>query len=163
MRFRLGQQAASADSKSVEQYWLKQFEQLPPLLDLPLDRARPAIKSFSGATVRRLLGATTVKAVKSAGASQGCTLFVTLLTGFQALLSRLTGQADVVVGIPAAAQSLLDGETLVGHCVNFLPLRALMPAKMTFAQLLAQGKKTLYETGTNTRLIHMERWCGSLE
>lgn len=149
----------------VERYWLDQFKTLPPLLDLPLDRPRPAVKSFTGATVRKTIDAETARALKRAGGSRGCTLFVTLLSGFQALLSRLTGQDDLVVGIPAAAQSLVPQQTLVGHCVNFLPLRSQVNAEATFSQLLTQSKKTLldaydhqtYTFGTLVRKLNVPR------
>src|SRR6185312_6780762 len=54
-------------------------------------------------------------------------------------------QDDLVVGIPAAGQSLLEGQTLAGHCVNFLPLRARIPEAGTFSELLSQSKRTLLD------------------
>jgi len=146
-------QAGEPKHAEVEAYWLKQFAERPPVLDLPTDRPGPAVKTFAGATERHKIGKTLHQSLKKAGAKQGCTLFATLLTGFQALLCRLTGQDDIVVGIPAAAQSLEEGKSLVGHCVNFLPLRARLAEDETFAQLLARGKRTLldaYEHQTYT-------------
>ena len=157
-------EAQSDSAKAVEQYWLAQFEQIPSLLDLPLDRPRPSVKCFSGSTARRHFTLATTQTVKRLGASQGCTLFVTLLAGFQTLLSRLSGQDDVVVGIPAAAQSLLNG-TLVGHCVNFLPLRAHISPQSSFAAVLKNGRTSLldaydhqkYTFGTLVRKLRMPR------
>ncbi len=146
-------QASEPKHAEVEAYWLQQFAERPPVLDLPTDRPRPAVKTFAGATERHKIGKALHQSLKKAGAKQGCTLFATLLTGFQALLCRLTGQDDIVVGIPAAAQSLEEGKSLVGHCVNFLPLRARLAEDETFAQLLARGKRTLldaYEHQTYT-------------
>ncbi len=134
-----------ADSAAVEKYWTGQFTDIPSPLDLPTDRPRPSVKSFAGATVRRTLGIEATQTIRRAGASQGSTLFVTLLAGFHALMSRLSGQSDIVVGIPSAAQSLLDGQTLAGHCVNLLPIRAQMPANVSFAELLRSGQKTLFD------------------
>ena len=158
-------EAASASQEKVEKYWLKQFAQLPPLLDLPTDRPRAAVKAFEGATVRRTIGAAEYRKIKKAGIAERSTLFATLLAGFEALLGRLTGQDDLVVGIPAAGQSLLEGETLVGHCVNLLPLRAQLPADITFAELLAASKQTLldayeyqqYTFGTLVRKLNLKR------
>jgi len=128
-----------------EEYWVKQFEQLPPLLNLPADRPRPAMKSFAGATFRRQISAAVYKNIKRAGAQQKCTLFVTLLSGFQALLSRLAGQDDIVVGIPSAGQSLIEDRNLVGHCVNFVPLRGILPESTTMAQFLTQIRQKLLD------------------
>jgi amino acid adenylation domain-containing protein len=153
------------DLAQVETYWLKQFEQLPPVLNLPTDRTRPAVKSFKGSTYRARIDAASYKQIKKAGAQQGCTLFVTLLTGFATLLHRLTAQDDIVVGIPTAGQSLLDNGNLVGHCVNFLPLRARMPENQKASALLQQLKRTVldayehqtYTYGTLVRKLKMRR------
>ena len=155
----------SAELALVETYWLKQFEQLPPVLNLPTDRPRPAVKSFEGSTVRAFIDAATYKQIKKAGAQQGCTLFVTLLSGFATLLHRLTAQDDIVIGIPTAGQSLLDDGNLVGHCVNFLPVRARMPENQKASALLQQLKRTLldayenqtYTYGTLVRKLKMRR------
>ena len=133
----------SPEGKKNEQYWLEQFQQPAPLLNLPVDRPRPAIKEFKGATHRTKIGAESYNRIKKFGASQKCTLFVTLLAGFQILLSRLSGQDDIVVGIPTAGQSLLDDAVLVGHCVNFIPLRGRLAGNPTAAEFLAQMKQTV--------------------
>jgi len=128
-----------------EAFWTEQFAQLPPLLNLPIDRPRPPMKNFAGATYRRKLDAASYKTIKRAGAQQKCTLFVTLLAGFHVLLSRISGQGDIVVGIPTAGQSLIEDKNLVGHCVNFVPLRGDLSADPSMAQFLEQIRKTLLD------------------
>ena len=128
-----------------EAYWTKQFAQLPPSLNLPIDRPRPALKGFDGATFRKKIDAATYKAIQKAGAHQKCTLFITLLSGFHALLSRLSGQDDIVVGIPAAGQTLVDDRTLVGHCVNFVPLRGKFSNDLAMSDFLQQMRQTLLD------------------
>ena len=76
------------------------------------------------------------RALKKAGAQHGCTLFVTLLAGFEALLSRLSGQEDFVVGVPMAGQALLENGHLVGHCVNMMPLRCRIEPAARFVDHL---------------------------
>jgi amino acid adenylation domain-containing protein len=134
---------SGTEGESVEKFWLDQFRQPAPLLDLPTDRQRPAVKEFKGATYRTRIGTDAYNAIKKLGAKQKCTLFVTLLSGFQILLSRLSGQDDIVVGIPTAGQSLLEEAVLVGHCVNFIPLRGKPTADSSAAQFLAQMKQTV--------------------
>ncbi|CCE09372.1 Amino acid adenylation domain protein [Bradyrhizobium sp. STM 3843] len=133
----------SAEGRKVESYWLEQFREVPAPLNLPLDRPRPAIKEFKGATFRTRIEADAYNRIKKFGASQKCTLFVTLLAGFEILLGRLSGQDDIVVGVPTAGQSLLDNVTLVGHCVNFIPLRGRLTGNPTAAEFLAQMKQTV--------------------
>ncbi len=135
----------SAKGALTESFWLKNFEILPPLLDLPLDHPRPAMKSFSGATYSRKISAAALKEIKRAGAQQKCTLFTTMLAGFTALLGRLTGQEDIVVGVPAAGQSLVEDQVLVGHAVNFVPIRGVTHEGMTTAQFLQQMRGNIFD------------------
>jgi amino acid adenylation domain-containing protein len=133
------------DGVKIEEFWAQQFAKPALLLDLPTDRPRPSVRTFRGATERRKIGVSTYREIKRAGAQQKCTLFATLLGGFQILLSRLSGQDDIVVGIPAAGQSLLDGQTLVGHCVNFLPVRCPVSFSWQAKESLAQVKRALLD------------------
>ncbi|MGH9453299.1 MAG: aminotransferase class III-fold pyridoxal phosphate-dependent enzyme, partial [Terriglobia bacterium] len=135
----------SPEGAKVEKYWLEQFQQPAPLLDLPTDRPRPSVKGFKGATYRRKISAASYSSIKKLGAKQKCTLFVTLLAGFQILMSRLSGQDDIVVGIPTAGQSLLEDAVLVGHCVNFIPLRGRLAHNATAAEYLSQMKQTVLD------------------
>ena len=159
------QQQGDNPDQNAANYWLKQFEQPPSVLELPTDRPRPPIKSFKGATYRAQIDAATYKQIKQAGARLGCTLFATLLGGFASLLHRLTAQDDLVIGIPTAGQSLLDNGTLVGHCVNFLPLRIEFSENLTAADLLHQVKRTIldayehqnYTYGTLVRKLKLRR------
>jgi hypothetical protein len=121
--YQQAQATGSEENSGNEAFWLNQFAQPGVPLELPTDRPRQAIRSHKGSTHRARIDAITYQQIKQAGARQGCTLFVTLLTGFVSLLHRLTAQNDIVVGIPTAGQALLEDRTLVGHCVNFLPIR----------------------------------------
>lgn len=138
------QSRQSVDPK-VEAYWVSEYTEPAPPLELPLDRPRPVLKSYRGATHVAKISAEASRRIKKAGAQRGSTLFSTLLGGFQALLARLTGQSDIVIGIPAAAQSSLNGKTLVGHCVNFLPIRMKLTGDPAIGDLLAQSRRKLLE------------------
>ena len=135
----------SSEGNANEKYWVEQFKRPAASLDLPLDHSRPPIKSYKGATIRHIIPLEAYHEIKNFVAHQKCTLFSGLLAGFQALLSRLSGQGDIVVGIPAAAQSRLDNEVLVGHCVNFLPLRGFIDKDTTVAALLGEVKTALLD------------------
>jgi amino acid adenylation domain-containing protein len=104
-------------------YWTRIFAELPAPLELPTDRPRQAQRSFNGGTRTSFIDAELYRQVKAASAKRRRTLFATLFTAFQVLLLRLSGQRDLVIGVPAAGQSLLEGPSPVGHCVNFLPMR----------------------------------------
>lgn len=160
----------SADFAKTERFWLDQFAQQPPLLELPTDRPRPGVKSFAGASLCRRIDAKLYQAVKKAGARQGSTLFVTLLAACQTLMGRLADQSEVVVGVPTAGQSLLEDQTLVGHCVNFLPIRGAWKRETRVGEFLsATAKRVLdayehqnYTFGTLVRKLALPRVAGRL-
>jgi amino acid adenylation domain-containing protein len=113
-----------------ERYWVEIFENRIPMLELPTDRSRPALKSYNGSTLQSSLGAELTAEVKKASSQLGCTLYVTLLSAYQILLHRLTQQSEVVVGISTAGQALIDDASLVGHCVHFLPMLSEFPGSL---------------------------------
>ncbi|AUX80123.1 hybrid non-ribosomal peptide synthetase/type I polyketide synthase [Sinorhizobium fredii] len=152
-------------SNATERFWLDQFAEVPDLPDLPLDHPRPERRNFAGGTVHGQIEADDYKALKKAGAKAGATLFSTLLAALQMVISRLSGQDDIVVAVPSAGQSLLDGQTLVGHCVNLLPLRQQVDASMRFdAHLKATQQLVInafehqdYTYGTLVRKLGIKR------
>lgn len=160
----------AADFARTEQFWVEQFAQPPPLLELPTDHPRPGVKSFAGASLCRRIDAKLYQAVKKAGARQGSTLFVTLLAACQMLMGRLADQSEVVIGVPTAGQSLLEDQTLVGHCVNFLPIRGAWTRETKVGEYLsATAKRVLaayehqnYTFGTLVRKLALPRVAGRL-
>jgi amino acid adenylation domain-containing protein len=156
---------ASLQGKQVEQYWLQQFQTPVSPLGLPTDRPRPPVREFKGATHRRKIGAALYSDVRKLGAKHKCTLFVTLLSAFQILMKRLSGQDDIVVGVPMAGQSLLDDAALVGHCVNFIPIRAHVDGTQKVPEFLAQLRQTVlaayenqnYTYGRLVRKLSLQR------
>lgn len=135
--------AQSGTWKNQQKFWLEQYKTLPPAIDLPLDRPYPADRTFKGGTVEHLIDEASYRAIKSAGAKQGATLYGTLSAVFALLLHRLSGQDELVYCIPAAGQN--DGENtgnLIGHCVNFLPLRSRMEKEEGFSAFLQRNRDT---------------------
>jgi amino acid adenylation domain-containing protein len=140
--------AASADSaemRSNERWWIEQFATGVPALDLPTDRPRPALRTTRAGREDHVLPAALVAQIKRTGASLGASLFATLLAGFDALLYRLTGQTDVVVGIPAAGQAAAGLEGMIGHAVNMLPLRSRFARSDRFADLVSAARATMLD------------------
>ncbi|MCH6483724.1 amino acid adenylation domain-containing protein [Pseudoxanthomonas sp. LH2527] len=128
-----------------ESYWMSQFAGEPPVLELPTDRPRPGRRTFASRREDHVLDAELVTALRRLGARRGASLFATLLGGFATLMSRIAGQDDVVVGIPAAGQSVDGHDHLVGHCVNLLPLRFDLQPEQGFTQVLAGAQATLLD------------------
>lgn len=127
------------------EYWKRRLTPLPELLTLPADRPRPATRSYAGSTYFTEFPAEMTVALRKVGAGVGCTLFTTLLAGWQVLLWRLSGNCDPVTMIPAAAQAQIDDQVLVGHCVHLLPIRAALQPEMTVAEWIRTLKPVVLE------------------
>jgi amino acid adenylation domain-containing protein len=121
---------ASAD---VE-YWVAQYADSAPVLDLPLAGSRPAMKTYRSGREHLRIDNGLYAEVKKIGANAGTTLFATLLAAFEVLVHRLSGQSDFVVGIPLAGQVGLENFSLVAHCVNTVPLRAGLDPDAAFTE-----------------------------
>ena len=129
--------AAHPDMQAHVDYWLGRFPgSTQPVLDLPLDRPRPAARTFNSRRTERLLDKRLVSTLRVTSTKAGASLFTGLLSGFVATLHRLTGQEDIVVGVPASGQLAHDMPGLVGLCVNLLPLRIATHAGMRFDALM---------------------------
>ncbi|MCO6509298.1 MAG: amino acid adenylation domain-containing protein [Aridibacter famidurans] len=134
---------------AAEKYWLEQFVVPPPNLDLPYDRPRPSNKTFNASVESFTLDEGLYQDLKRLGAKNGATLFSTLLAGFNLLMYRLSGQDDLVVAVPAAGQSMVGEERLVGHCANLLPVRSQVASDESFADYLGRVKRTVLDAYDN--------------
>jgi amino acid adenylation domain-containing protein len=144
--------SASTAAREDEDYWVQQFADSIPVLDLPTDNPRPGFKTYSGATQELRLDQTLCGAVKATGAKHGCTFFVTLLAAFEALVARLSAQDDFVIGIPMAGQALVESGHLVGHCVNMIPLRCRVDRSAPFSDHLKSVRDSFLAAQSHQQL-----------
>ncbi|NNB98210.1 non-ribosomal peptide synthase/polyketide synthase, partial [Corallococcus exiguus] len=121
-------------------YWKQQLAGAPAALELPTDRPRPAVQSRRGATVPVHFPSQLTDSLRSLAQREGATPFMLLLSAFQLLLSRYSGQDDISVGSPIAGRTHSEAEGLIGFFVNTLVLRAHVRPEDSFRQLLAQVK-----------------------
>lgn len=128
------------DYTLIEKYWLNQFEPPVPVFDIPTDFVRPAIRTYKSHRDDYPLEKELVSLVKKMGAEAGCSLVVTLLSAFEVFLYRISGQKDVILGLPTSGQSATGSFDLVGHCVNLLPLKISINPEQSFSDYLKQRK-----------------------
>jgi amino acid adenylation domain-containing protein len=121
-------------------YWKQQLADAPAVLDLPTDRSRPAVQSYRGAVVPFAFSQNLEERLKTLSQREGVTMFMTLLAAFQTLLSRYSGQEDVVVGTPIAGRNQGGVENLIGFFINTLVLRNKLSSRQTFRDLLRQTR-----------------------
>jgi amino acid adenylation domain-containing protein len=130
-------------------FWLEEFEEEIPVIDLPYDYVRPAVQSFEGGTVDFQLGKKNAGLLKTCASQQGATLFMVLLTITNIFLSKLSGQEDIVIGSPGAGRRHADLEGIIGMFVNTLALRNYPCRQKTFIDFLNEVKKKTLDVYEN--------------
>ncbi|WP_141554390.1 non-ribosomal peptide synthetase, partial [Xenorhabdus kozodoii] len=126
--------------KQVE-FWRDTLQGAPALLALPTDRPRPAKQSYTGSRVNIALSPALQAGLKALSQRHGTTLFMTLLAGWATLLSRISGQDDMVIGTPIANRQQPELAPLIGFFANTLALRVQLHNNPTVSELLSQVKK----------------------
>lgn len=162
--------AKSPDHANVERYWLDLYKGPIPRLDLPGDRTRPKQKTYKGNRLDLVLSQELVRGLKEVATRSGASFVTTLMTTFEVLLHKLTGDSDIVVGLPAAGQSDLGMKHLVGHCVNLLALRSRIDEEQAFIEHLKARRTGVldafdnqkYTFGTLLRKLNVPREPGRI-
>jgi len=132
--------AETEDHKKIEQYWISQFQRDVPVLDLPTDFPRPQERTYKSHRLDFPLDQELVSAIRKLGSLSGCTLVTTLMAAYEVFLHSITGQKEIILGIPTAGQSVSGLYGLVGHCVNLLPMRSQPEGKLLFSEYLNNRK-----------------------
>ncbi|QNH11978.1 non-ribosomal peptide synthetase [Xanthomonas sp. SI] len=127
------------------EYWRRALAGAPGLLELPTDRPRPMQQSFAGQTLPFVFDTELTSALKVLGMRRGTTLFTVVLASWTALLARLSGQQDLVVGIASANRGHEDVHGLIGLFVNSMALRFDLSCTPTVAAWIEQVRTRLLE------------------
>jgi acyl carrier protein len=123
-------------------YWKEQLAGIPERLELPTDRARPAVQTFEAEACQVTLTPEQVAKLKRLSEANQATLYMTLLAAFGVLLARYSGQDDIVVGSPIANRQDAQLEEMIGFFVNTLVMRLRVKGEMSFGELLEQVRGT---------------------
>jgi len=130
-------------------YWKEQLRDAPALLPLPYDRPRPPVQSFRGGVRSRTVVPGTLYRLRTLSDRSGATLFMTVLSAFAVLMSRYSGEEDLLIGSPVANRTQAEIENLIGFFVNTLVLRQDLSQNCTFRELLAATRKTCIDAYTH--------------
>ncbi|MBX8531240.1 amino acid adenylation domain-containing protein [Pseudomonas cichorii] len=126
--------------QAQKDYWQQHLQGAPTLLELPTDRPRPLVQSHAGGQYNVVLPTELTSGLRALSRRHGNTLFMTLMAGWAALLSRLSGQSDIVIGTPVANRQRQETESLIGFFVNTLAIRVRLEDEPSVTQLLEQVK-----------------------
>lgn len=129
-------------------YWKQHLSGSPPLLDLPIDRPRPAVQTFQGRAQSFQLNLDLTQRLKTLSQQSGTTLFMTLLAAFVTLLSRYSREEDVIVGSPIANRNRSEIDSLIGFFVNTLVLRTDVSGNPSFSDLLSRVRQVALDAYT---------------
>ena len=126
-------------------FWRDALAGAPPALELPTDRPRPPSESHRGVLLRSRIDGALAERVRALAAEEGATLFAVLLAALRVVLSRWSGQDDVVIGTPVAGRTRSETERLIGFFVNTLPLRGQVRPDESFREMVRREKAAALE------------------
>ena len=136
--------SVTKENSANQTYWLQQFKDFIPSLELPTDFTRPSVQTYLGKQEEMIIEANLKTQIEQLGHQKGVTLFMILLTSFDLLLKHLTQDKERIIGISAAGQSAMGCPNLVGYCVNVLPVR-FRESMTTFSEHLTYLKRELLQ------------------
>jgi len=134
---------ASSAGEGHWTYWQQQLQGPLPMLNLPLDRPRPAVQNYRGASHTFELGEELFHQLKALASAAKTTLYTLLLAAFELLLYRYTDQDDLLIGTTALGRSRAELEKIVGYLANPVVLRTSLSGNPTFQELLGRVRQTV--------------------
>ena len=134
-----------APAQSDQSYWREQLAGASPLLNLPTDHSRPALKNFRGGHHYFAFSQKLSQSLQELSRREGVTMFMTLLAGFTVLLNRYTGQEDISIGTPVGSRNRIEFEQVIGCFVDTLVMREDVTGEPSFLELLHRTRRTALE------------------
>jgi len=129
---------SSHKMKEQERYWLENLNGELPVLNLPTDYPRPAIRSTVGEKYNFTLDHDLAKSIKNLAAENNATLYMVMLAAYNVLLYKYANQTDIIVGTPTAGRSHADLNPIVGVFINTLPMRNNPEGNKSFVDFLSE-------------------------
>ncbi|HHW30100.1 MAG TPA: amino acid adenylation domain-containing protein [Clostridiaceae bacterium] len=126
--------------KKQEKYWLEQLSGELPVLNLPTDFSPHLSKTNGVGSWRFTVGKSVAEKIKKLASGTGTTLFMILLSVYNILLSKYSGQEDIIVGTPVAGRKKIEFQNIIGTFVNTLALRNFPRKDLTYKEFLSKVK-----------------------
>jgi len=139
------EQLVSGNLKEAEEFWVNQFKNDIPVLNMPTNYFRPAIKTYEGKKVYSKLNEETTKEINNICKKLDVTPYMLLLSVYYILLSKYTSQDDIIVGSPIVGRNVSELYNIIGMFVNSLPMRAKIEPTVSFKDFLNNIKNLCLE------------------
>lgn len=142
----------SSEYQDNLRFWLNEFKDGVPIIELPINKPRPAIRTYQANRLDIPLDAAIIRQLRTLGAKAGCSFVNTMIAAFEIYIHRLTSSEEVILQLPTAGQSVSGFENLVGHCVNVIPIRSRIDGNLSFTEYLKERKQSLLEQLEHQRI-----------
>ncbi|WP_391204474.1 amino acid adenylation domain-containing protein [Psychrobacillus sp. L4] len=129
--------------KKQEEYWMKVFNNEIPVLNIPYDNERPTFKTYEGASLSKTINKEITEGLRIISRETGSTMHMVLFSAFSILLSKYSGQEDLVIGIPVAGRTNVDLQKIMGMFVNTLAIRSNPSGEKSYDEFLKEIKSSL--------------------
>lgn len=129
--------------KRQENHWSKELEGELPILKMPVDFQRPVIFSNAGEKIEFGFSTEVTARLRNIAKEQNCTLHAVLFAAYNILISKYSGQDDIIIGIPVAARRHPDIQKLQGMFVNNLAIRSTVAGDESFTKFLETAQRTI--------------------
>ncbi len=143
------QNKLKGESDKEQLFWLDELEGELPVLDLPTFQTRPPIQTFIGAYTEKNIEKNIYHAITNVSKEYQTTTFSVVLAALNALLSRYTGQTDMILGTPVSLRTYPELESQIGLFINTIPLRTRFEEKEKFSDLIEIQKEVLLKSLAN--------------
>jgi len=135
----------SEQSKIDKAYWVDILDQLPNVLDLPIAKRRPSVKTYNGYSLGIFFSPSETLALKKLVKDEGTSFFVGLLVSVQSLLYRYTGERDIIIGTSVTGREHIDLESQIGPFINAIPLRNKFDINLNYGDLIKRFSNVVLE------------------
>ncbi|MCQ2515112.1 MAG: amino acid adenylation domain-containing protein, partial [Ruminococcus sp.] len=137
------------DLDKQREYWVNEFSDEIPVLEMPVDYARPKIQTYNGASISRNLGKDISDAINRLSQKTGATAYMIILASLMVMLSKYSRQEDIVIGSPISGRTHKDTEKILGMFVNTLAMRGRPEGDKTFLAFLKEVKESCLRSYEN--------------
>jgi len=133
----------------IENFWINEFKDSIPVLELPADSPRPVIRTTKSERFDFILDPNLLATIKTLAGQSRCSLAIVLRAVFEVFLYKITGQDDIVLGLPTAGQAATGNYSLMSHCINLLPLRSRLGENTSFSRYLNNRRNATLDAYDN--------------